>query len=169
MFNIALDKYIEEKQIDPASVNAASREYLVNNAAKIYKNSLELPLFQTIAGYFLGIKNALPVVMFVDAILIVLICIIMIFSSKWKHRPFKYLCYSTATTFLATLAPAVAILLSGKIEQLNIASQATYKLFVTFGNELVMTLIYVSVLFLILAVTFYILYRYYYPKHTSDT
>lgn len=167
MFNTALDNYIAEKQIDPSSVNTASREYLVNNAAKIYKNSLELPLFQTIAGYFLGVKNAIPIAMIVDGVLIILICIIIIFSSKWKHRPFKYLCYSTATTFLTTLAPAVALLISGKIEQFNIASQATYKLFVTLGNQLVMTLIYFSAFFAILAVAFYILYRYYYPKHTT--
>lgn len=169
MFNTALDEYIVEKQIDPDSVNAKSRKYLVNSAAKIYKNSLEFPLFQTIAGYFLGIKNALPIIMIVDVVLIILICIIMINSSKWKHRPAKYICYSTGTTFLCTLAPAVALLISGKIEQFNIESQAFYKLFVVLGNELLMTMIYFSVFFLVISIVLYVLYRYFYPKHTSHS
>lgn len=169
MFNTALDNYIAEKQIDPQSVNPSSREYLVESATKIYKSSLEFPLFQTIAGYYLGIKNALPIVILVDAVLIVLICIIMISSSKWKHRPAKYICYSTGTAFLCTLAPAITLLTSGKIEQFNITSQATYKLFVALGNELVMTLIYFSAFFLVISIVLYILYRYFYPKHTSHS
>lgn len=169
VFNTALDNYIKEKQIDPATVNASSREYLVNSAAKIYKNSLEFPLFQTIAGYFLGIKNALPIIMLVDAVLIVLICIIIINSSKWKHRHAKYICYATTTTFLCVLAPAIALLVSGKIEQFNIESQATYKLFVTLGNELVTTLIYFAVFFAIISIVLYILYRYFYPKRITNS
>lgn len=167
IFNTALDNYIKENQIDPSTVKAENREYLVNNAARIYKNSLELPLFQSIAGYFLGVKNALPKIMIFDIILIILICIIMIASSKWKHRAAKYICYSTTTAFLTTLTPAIALLISGKIEQFNIASQATYKLFVTFGNELVLTLIYFSVFFAIISIILYILYRYLYPKNSS--
>lgn len=168
LFDTALDDYIVEKHLDPVAVNAESREYLVNSATKIYKNSLELPLFKTIAGYFLGVKNALPKVMIVDIILIMLICIIIIASSKWKHRAVKYICYSTTTTFLSTLTPAIVLLVSGKIEQFNIASQATYKLFVTFGNELVLTLIYFSIFFAIISVVLYILYRYLYPKNSSN-
>ncbi len=168
LFNTALDDYISEKQLDPTAVNAESREYLVNSAAKIYKDSLELPLFKTIAGYFLGIKNALPKVMIVDITLIALICIIIVVSSKWKHRAAKYICYSTTTAFLATLTPAIALLASGKIKQLNIASQATYKLFVTLGNELVLTLIYFSVFFAIISIALYMLYRYLYPKNSSN-
>lgn len=42
-FNTALDDYIEQKGISADSVSSENREYLIKEAAKIYKQSLELP------------------------------------------------------------------------------------------------------------------------------
>ena len=54
-FNNALDVFIEENSIE--NVNSASRSYLVEQAALIYKNSLEIPLFTTIAPYIKAINT----------------------------------------------------------------------------------------------------------------
>lgn len=167
IFNKSLDNYIIKNKINPASVDKGSREYLVSSVAKIYRSSLELPLFRTIAGYFLGVKNILPIAMSVVGVLIILLCIILFAISKWKHRACKYLCCSTITVFLATLAPAIALKVSGIIEQLNISSRATYLLFIAVGNSFIMTLIYFSVFYAVVSVLIYLLHRYYRAKKSS--
>ena len=168
-FNNALDEYIIENEINPESVKESSRNYLVSNAAKIYKNSLELPVFNSITGYFIGVKNAMPIVICVVGVLILLICVIFVFSTRWKHRPAKYICYSTITAFLTLFVPAVIILASGKMKQLNIASKATYDLFIALTNGLVMGLFFTSIIFAVISIVLYVLYRRLYPKHSSHS
>ena len=68
-FNTALDKYIKKKGIDPNSVSSDNREYLIKEAAKIYKQSLELPFFGKLAGRFQNLKTIVPYVMAVCLIL----------------------------------------------------------------------------------------------------
>lgn len=167
IFNKSLDNYIIKNKIDPATVNKGSREYLVSSAAKIYRASLELPLFRTIAGYFLGIKNMLPIAMIVVGVLIILLSIAMFGIARWKHRACKYLCCSTITVFLATLAPAIALKVSGVVEQFNISSRATYQLFIAVGNNFTMMLIYFSIFYAIVSMILYLLYRHYRIKRSS--
>lgn len=168
-FNNALDEYIKEKEINPESVKESSRNYLISNAAKIYKNSLELPLFNSIAGYFIGIKNAMPIVICIVGVLILLICVIFVFSTRWRHRPAKYICYATTTAFLTIFVPAVVIMASGKMKQFNIASKATYDLFISLTNGFVMGLFFASILFAVVSIVLYVLYRRLYPKHNSHS
>ena len=54
-FNAALDKYIDENNIKVTS--AASRDNLVNKAAAVYKNSLEIPFFLIIVKLLFGSKS----------------------------------------------------------------------------------------------------------------
>lgn len=163
-----LDRYIEENNFSSESVNKKSLEYFINNASKIYSNSLELPLLNSIAGYFLAIKKVLPIAIGVLAVLTILNGIIFVFSNRWKHRVARYMCYTTTTVFLTTLFPAIIILASEKIEHINITSMATYSLFVSIGNTLVFWLLGVSLFFALASVGLYIVYRYLYPKQRKE-
>ena len=81
-FNTALDDYIEQKGISADSVSSENREYLIKEAAKIYKQSLELPFFGTLAGRFQNVKKLLPFVIAICAVLSALICVIFVLSTK---------------------------------------------------------------------------------------
>lgn len=166
-FNEALDQYIKEKNIPLQSVNAESRKYLVINAAKRYKAALELPFFSYIAGNFIRIKNILPIVIAVLAVLSVLVIVILMFSTKWKHRPVKFICYSTTSVFLVTILPVILAYGTKKIEQLNIDSRAMYNIFVEFGYNTVNVLMYGSIFFAIVSLVLYIIYRKVYPKRAT--
>lgn len=166
-FNEALDQYIKEKNIPPQSVNAESRKYLVINAAKRYKAALELPFFSYIAGNFIRIKNILPIVIAVLAVLSVLVIVILMFSTKWKHRPIKFICYSTTSVFLVTILPVILAYGTKKFEQLNIDSRAMYNIFVEFGYNTVNVLMYGSIFFAIVSLVLYIIYRKVYPKRAT--
>jgi hypothetical protein len=159
ILNNSLDEYIQKKQIDPSTVSDSSREYLVDTAAKTYKKSLELPFFQKIAGYFLGVKNALPVVMIINSLMIILIGIIILNSSKIKWGHLKYICYSTTTTFLCLLVPTISLLAFDKTKQLNIESQATSNLFIAIVNEFTLALVGVTVFFAIISFILYMIQR----------
>lgn len=168
-FNEALDNYIEENQINPETVNQSSRDTLVDKAAAIYKNNLSLPLFQTIAGYFVGIKNVMPIIIAVVGVLLFFVWIILFFSTKWKHRPIRYFCYSTTTTFLATIVPALWLLISGKAKQLNVTSKSFYDFFVNFVNDFTIILLYTSVGFAVASILLFLMFTKLYPKHTSSS
>lgn len=168
-FNKALDSYIEENQINPETVNQSSRDSLVDKAATIYKNNLSLPLFQTIAGYFVGIKNVMPIIIAIMSILLFFILIILFFSTKWKHRPIRYFCYSTTTTFLATIVPALWLLITGKAKQLNVTSKSFYDFFVNFVGDFTMILLYTSVGFAIFSMLLFLLFTKLYPKHKNSS
>lgn len=166
-FNTALDKYIEKKGIDPNSVSSDNREYLIKEAAKIYKQSLELPFFGTLAGRFQNVKKLLPFVIAICAVLSALICVIFVLSTKWKHRAVRHIYYATAATFLTTLVLPIVILLSKKIETFNIASRATYMLFVSCANNIIMCVLACSLFFLIVSVALFLVYKKLYKKAVS--
>lgn len=168
VFNKALDKYIEKQQINPETINKSSVDNLVRNAAKIYRNSLSLPLFQTIAGYFVGIKQAMPITIAVIGVLVFFIFIILFFSTKWKHRPVRYMCYATTTTFLTTIVPAVALLVSGKARQLNVTSKAFYDFFVKAVSDMTFLLLFISIGFAVLSMVLFVLCMKLYPKRSSS-
>ena len=92
-FNAELDKYIQENNIK--NVNGKSRDKLVNKAAQIYRSSLEIPLFSRLSAYFLTAKNAMPFIIVGLVVLAGVICVVLIYANKWKHRGVKYICYAT--------------------------------------------------------------------------
>lgn len=163
-FNTALDKYIEKKGIDPNSVSSDNREYLIKEAAKIYKQSLELPFFGKLAGRFQNLKTIVPYVMAVCLILSILIIVIFILSTKRKHRAARYICYATSATFLSTAVLPLIILLSKKVETFNIASRATYMLFVSCANNMLVCILSCSAFFLIVSAAMFLLYKKLYKK-----
>ena len=165
-FNTALDEYIEKKGIDPDSVSKNNREYLINEAAKIYKRSLELPFLGRLAGSFQNLKTVVPFVIIVCLVLSALLCAIFLLSTKWKHRAVRYICYATSASFLTTAVLPLIILLSKKAETFNIASRATYMLFVSCANNMRVCILSCSAFFLIVSIGLFLLYKKLYKKAT---
>ena len=165
-FNTALDEYIEKKGIDPDSVSKNNREYLINEAAKIYKRSLELPFLGRLAGSFQNLKTVVPFVIIVCLVLSALLCAIFLLSTKWKHRAVRYICYATSASFLTTAVLPLIILLSKKAETFNIASRATYMLFVSCANNMLVSILSCSAFFLIVSIGLFLLYNKLYKKAT---
>ena len=139
-------------------MSSDNREYLIKEAAKIYKQSLELPFFGKLAGRFQNLKTIVPYVMAVCLILSILIIVIFILSTKWKHRAARYICYA--------VLPLI-ILLSKKVETFNIASRATYMLFVSCANNMLVCILSCSAFFLIVSVAMFLLYKKLYKKAVS--
>lgn len=163
-FNDALDQYIADKGIDPDSVSKENREYLINEAAKIYKNSLELPFMGKLSGRFQNLKTIIPFVIIVALVLSALLCAIFVLSTKWKHRAVRYICYATSASFLTTAVMPLIILISKKIETFNIASRATYMLFVSCANNMLLCILACSAFLLIVSVALFLLYKNLYKK-----
>lgn len=163
-FNNALDQYIVDKGIDPDSVSKENREYLINEAAKIYKRSLELPFMGKLAGRFQNLKTIIPFVIIVALVLSALLCAIFVLSTKWKHRATRYICYATSATVLTTAVLPLIILLSKKVETFNIASRATYMLFVSCANNILLCILACSAFLLIVSVALFLLYKNLYKK-----
>ena len=156
-FNAALDKYIDENNIKVTS--AASRDNLVNKAAAVYKNSLEIPFFSSLSSYFLAVKAALPFVIGGLIFFIAVICVVFFLANKWKHRAVKYIYYGVAGAFLTVGVIPTIILLSGVIAKINLESRALYNLFVQYSEIARLALVFVALFFLLVAIALYIQYR----------
>ena len=105
--------------------------------------------------------------MAVCLILSILIIVIFILSTKWKHRAARYICYATSATFLSTAVLPLIILLSKKVETFNIASRATYMLFVSCANNMLVCILSCSAFFLIVSAAMFLLYKKLYKKAVS--
>lgn len=125
-FNSELDSYISKNNLKVA--NDGSREYLINQAANIYAAALRIPLFTTLSAYLIALKNMMPLIIGGLAVLVAILCVIIIFTNRWKHRAVRYICYSTSAAFLTVgIIPAV-LLSTGYMSKINIDSRAFYNL-----------------------------------------
>lgn len=164
-FNAELDKYIQESNIK--NVNGKSRDKLVNKAAQIYRSSLEIPLFSRLSAYFLTAKNAMPFILVGLVVLAGVICVVLIFSNKWKHRGVKYICYATSGAFLTLGIIPAYLMISGKISHINLDSRALYNMFVQSANSICIAILFISLFFLLVSVGLFFLYRRMYKKVSS--
>lgn len=164
VFNTALDKYIVEKSIKPDSVSKENREYLVDKAVAIYKKSVQIPFLGRLAGYFTAIKNVLPIVIGVSSVLSLFFIIILLFSTRWKHRSVRYICYSAITVFITMSAVFIALISTKKMRNLNITSKAIYDLFNNMSDRFTMVFLYGGIFFAVLSMALFILFRYLYPR-----
>lgn len=162
VLNEELDKYIEENNIE--NVDSTSRKYLVNNATAIYRSSIEIPLFGALSAYIIGLKNVTPFIIAGLIVLGIIICVVIIFTNKWKHRAARYICYSFSGAFLTVGIVPVVVLLSGKISQINLTSRALYNLFVQCSNSIFVALLFCALFFLIIAVGLFLVFRRLYKK-----
>lgn len=164
-FNAELDKYIQENNIK--NVNGKSRDKLVNKAAQIYRFSLEIPLFSRLSAYFLTAKNAMPFILVGLVVLAGVICVVLIFANKWKHRGVKYICHSTSGAFLALGIIPAYLMITGKISHLNLDSRALYNMFVQSANSICIAVLFISLFFLLVSVGLFFLFRRMYKRVSS--
>lgn len=156
-FNSELDSYISKNNLKVA--NDGSREYLINQAANIYAAALRIPLFATLSVYLIALKNMMPLIIGGLAVLVAILCVIIIFTNRWKHRAVRYICYSTSAAFLTVgIIPAV-LLSTGYMSKINIDSRAFYNLFVQSMNNILIALAICSVIFFIASIGLFFLYK----------
>lgn len=156
-FNSELDSYISKNNLKVA--NDGSREYLINQAANIYAAALRIPLFATLSVYLVALKNMMPLIIGGLAVLVAILCVIIIFTNRWKHRAVRYICYSTSAAFLTVgIIPAV-LLSTGYMSKINIDSRAFYNLFVQSMNNILIALAICSVIFFIVSIGLFFLLK----------
>lgn len=164
-FNSELDSYISKNNLKVA--NDGSREYLINQAANIYAAALRIPLFATLSVYLVALKNMMPLIIGGLAVLVAILCVIIIFTNRWKHRAVRYICYSTSAAFLTVgIIPAV-LLSTGYMSKINIDSRAFYNLFVQSMNNILIALAICSVIFFIASIGLFFL-RKSMRRHASE-
>lgn len=164
-FNAELDKYIQENNIK--NVNGKSRDKLVNKAAQIYRSSLEIPLFSRFSAYFLTAKNAMPFIIVGLVVLAGVICVVLIYANKWKHRGVKYICYATSGAFLTLGIIPTYLMITGKISHINLDSRALYNMFVQSANSICIAVLFISLFFLLVSVGLFFLFRRMYKRVSS--
>lgn len=156
-FNSELDSYISKNNLKVA--NDGSREYLINQAANIYAAALRIPLFGTLSVYLIALKNMMPLIIGGLAVLVAILCVIIIFTNRWKHRAVRYICYSTSAAFLTVgIIPAV-LLSTGYMSKINIDSRAFYNLFVQSMNNILIAVAICSVIFFIISIGLFFLHK----------
>ena len=156
-FNSELDSYISKNNLKVA--NDGSREYLINKAANIYAAALRIPLFATLSVYLIALKNMMPLIIGGLAVLVAILCVIIIFTNRWKHRAVRYICYSTSAAFLTVgIIPAV-LLSTGYMSKINIDSRAFYNLFVQSMNNILVAIAICSVIFFIVSIGLFFLHK----------
>lgn len=156
-FNSELDSYISKNNLKVA--NDGSREYLINQAANIYAAALRIPLFATLSVYLVALKNMMPLIIGGLAVLVAILCVIIIFTNRWKHRAVRYICYSTSAAFLTVgIIPAV-LLSTGYMSKINIDSRAFYNLFVLGMNNILIAVAICSAIFFIISVGLFFLHK----------
>lgn len=164
-FNSELDSYISKNNLKVA--NDGSREYLINQAANIYAAALRIPLFATLSVYLVALKNMMPLIIGGLAVLVAILCVIIIFTNRWKHRAVRYICYSTSAAFLTVgIIPAV-LLSTGYMSKINIDSRAFYNLFVQSMNNILIAVAICSVIFFIVSIGLFFLHKSM-RRHTSE-
>lgn len=157
-FNSELDSYISKKN-NLKVANDGSREYLINQAANIYAAALRIPLFTTLSAYLIALKNMMPLIIGGLAVLVAILCVIIIFTNRWKHRAVRYICYSTSAAFLTVgIIPAV-LLSTGYMSKINIDSRAFYNLLVQSMNNILVAVAICSVIFFVVSIGLFFLHK----------
>lgn len=160
----ALDSYMDEKGIEKSSVSQENLSYFVNQASEIYVTQISIPFFSFVANYIYKASTPVLIITISLAAVALIITLIIVFTNKFKHRRFRYLCYGFTSAFLAVTVIPIVVLLSGKISQINLNTRSLYNLFVSYANGIFMYFFIFSAILLVLSVVSFILYRRYYIK-----
>lgn len=160
----ALDSYMDENGINKSSVSQENLSYFVNQASEIYVTQISIPFFSFVANYIYKASTPVLIITISLAAVALIITLIIVFTNKFKHRRFRYLCYGFTSAFLAVTVIPIVVLLSGKISQINLNTRSLYNLFVSYANGVFMYFFIFSAILLVLSVVSFILYRRYYIK-----
>lgn len=163
----ALDNYMEENGIDKSKVSKENLSYFVDQASERYVNQISIPFFSYFANYIYKASTPVTVITISLAAVALIIAAIIVFTNRFIHRRFRYLCYGCIGAFLAvTIIPAF-VLLSGKISQINLNTRSIYNLFVSYANGVFMNFLVCSAALLLLSAVTFILYRRHYNRAVS--
>ncbi len=154
-FSSELDRYITENN---AKYDDNNKDYLVDNAVLIYTNGLEIPLFYKLSELFAELKGVMPFVIAGLGAGMAAIVLVLFFCNKWKHRTFKYYCYSCAGAFLSLLAVSIYMSVAGGLKNIVLESRALYDTAVSFGTSISIALWILTAFFLIIALLMYVIY-----------
>lgn len=155
----ALDKYIEDNNIDKSKANDKNLSYLIDEASAEYVNQVSIPFFSVIGNYIHKLDTPLRIAEISLGVFALIIATVIIFTNEYKHRRYKYLCYGCSGAFLAVTAIPVAAFASGFIPKVNIGTRSLYNLFVGYFNSLFMHFWFFSGALLFLSVlTFFLFY-----------
>ncbi|MGN0499420.1 MAG: hypothetical protein ACI4F6_10240 [Acutalibacteraceae bacterium] len=160
----ALDSYMDENGINKSSVSQENLSYFVDQASERYVTQVSIPFFSFVANYIYKASTPVLIITISLAAVALIITLIIVFTNKFKHRRFRYLCYGFTSTFLAVTVIPIVVLLSGKISQINLNTRSLYNLFVSYANGVFMYFFIFSAILLVLSVLSFILYRRYYIK-----
>lgn len=156
-FNTELDSYIKKNNVKVASDE--SREYLIKKAASVYEANLRIPMFSMLSPYLIALKNMMPLLIGGLVVFAAILCVIIIFANRWKHRAVRYICYATSGTFLTVGIIPTVLLTTGYMSKINIDSRAFYNLFVQSMNSMLIALAICSVVFLIISIGLFFLHK----------
>ena len=95
------------------------------------------------------------------------ICVVLIYANKWKHRGVKYICYATSGAFLTLGIIPTYLMITGKISHINLDSRALYNMFVQSANSICIAILFISLFFLLVSVGLFFLFRRMYKRVSS--
>lgn len=133
-FRAAIDNYVEEHNVEKSKVSESSVEYLMNEATEIYQNEISIPFFSVAANYINKLSTPLNIVMFGLAVAALVLCVIIYFTSSFKHRAFRYFSYAFGGAAISCAVIPSVVYISGFIEKINISTRSLYNLFVNYFN-----------------------------------
>lgn len=163
----ALDDYIDEKGIDRETVSDENLSYFVSQACDIYVNEISIPFFSYVANYIYNYSTPLLIITIVLAVIALAIAAVIIFTNKFTHRRYRYLCYSTTGTTLATAIIPITVQLSGMISKINLETRSLYNLFVSYANALFSYFWIYCGIFFVVSVILFLLYAKAYKRATT--
>lgn len=165
--NMAIDEYVIEKGMDPDSLKDENVEYLVDNATSIYVNIISIPFFSTIANFIYKYDTPLTIAIGCMFVFCAVIVCIIIFTNEYKHRRYRYLCYSLITAAICTTFVPTLVFASGYISKVNIGTRSLYNLFVTYFTSFFSSFYVFAGIYAVLAVITFLLFYKKFKKATG--
>lgn len=150
-FRSALDEYVEANKKEGTEVSESALEYLVNEAAEHYKNTIEIPFFSVAANFinkYNGPLNIAVIGMIIAAVVIT--ALLFLTHSEFKHRGYRYVSYACLSAFLCTAVPPAIVFGTGVMGKINLSTRSLYNLFVNYFNGMFVYLVIFSAAFFVL-------------------
>lgn len=151
----ALDKYIEDNNIDRSKASEKNLNYLADHLSKVYVSMISIPFFSVVGNYLNKLDTPLRVAEIGLGIFAIVIIALIFFTNEYSHRRFRYLCYGfTGGCLTVAVIPSV-LLISGIIPKINLDDRSLYSLFVSYATSIVNHFwIYVAILAFFAGITF---------------
>ncbi len=157
-YRAAIDAYIEENNEDGIEVKESAIEYLVNEAADIYSNSIEIPFFSVLANYVVKLSSPLTITMIVLVVIGAVLAAIMFLTNEFKHRGYRYLSYAFLSAAICNSVIAGIIMVTKVFSKVNITTRSLYHLFVAYFNGIFTYFWIFAGAFFVLGVIFFVLF-----------